>query len=434
LRFITLDEKIIVKDVVSPAILTERIEPCEMTTETCETQTESHATSNETPNETSETSSDPSEMLNETCEMPTEKKDGGIVPRLIDVSKIEIKPIEWLWRNKFHYGGLSILAGLAKQGKSMLTAHMAAVVTQGSKWCDGETCEQGSVLFFAGEDSPEEYARRLKANGADLTKIRILDGATLFSDDSSEGEEIGITLARLDVLEAAIDVTEKETGMPVRMVVIDPISNYWGTVRENNNAEVRSVLHPMQQFFQKRKTVPILIQHLRKTGDANAQLRVTGSIGIVGVARNLWGVYIDPNDPATKQSEKERVLTPIESNVCIDPMAVSFLIVPPDGKIEVVDTGFIKTGNDFEAAMHQSKGKQGRPATESPEAQAWLQDFLNDGARQRNEVYEHGKAKGFSEATIWRAGEKLGVKQEGGHRGSPSVWSLPPVSDGQSAD
>ena len=71
-----------------------------------------------------------------------------IVPRLIDVSKIEIKAPEWLWDNKFHYGGLSLIAGLPKQGKSMLTAYMAAVISQGRNWCDGSLANMVAFCFL----------------------------------------------------------------------------------------------------------------------------------------------------------------------------------------------------------------------------------------------------------------------------------------------
>jgi len=42
-----------------------------------------------------------------------------IVPRLIDLSEVEIKPIDWLWENKIPYGDITVIAGLQKQGKSM---------------------------------------------------------------------------------------------------------------------------------------------------------------------------------------------------------------------------------------------------------------------------------------------------------------------------
>jgi len=356
---------------------------------------------------------------------PSEKK-GRIVPRLTDVSTIEIKPIEWLWYNKFHYGGLSILTGLPKQGKSMLTAYMSAVISRGWKWCDDAPCERGSILLFSGEDSPEEYARRLKGNEADLTKIRILDGATLFPEDSSEGLEIGITLARLDVLEAAIDQTEKETGLPVRMVVIDPISNFWGDVKENSNADVRRVLHPLQQFFNKQRIAAVLIQHLRKASEGEAQLRIMGSTAIAGVARNLWGVYIDPHDPALKQSEKKRYLVPFPSNVCIDPTAVSFLIVPPDGRIDVVDCDIEKTGNDFEAAWQHAKAK-GRPPEKKNECLDWLFPYVGGQMRSEKEIMSAAEEQGFSAGTIKRAKKELGVKSK--RIDGQWFWFLPQDDD-----
>ena len=61
----------------------------------------------------------------------------------------------------------------------MFTAYMTAVITQGWEWRDGTPCERGSVLFFAGEDSEMEYARRLRGNGADLLPRR-----ENFSDES----------------------------------------------------------------------------------------------------------------------------------------------------------------------------------------------------------------------------------------------------------
>ena len=346
--------------------------------------------------------------------------------------RLQIKEPEWLWKNKFHYGGLSLIAGLPKQGKSMLTSYMAAVITNGWNWCDGNPCEQGSVLFFAGEDSPEEYARRLKGNRADLTKIRILESAVL-SDGNSEGKEIEITMARLDVLEAAIIALEEETGSPCRMVVIDPISNFWGKgVNENSQSDVRPVLFPLQQFFQKWKIAPILIQHLKKSTDPVAMLRITGSIAIAGTCRNLWGVYTDPQDPAPKLSEKKRFLVPYPGNVCIDPTGISFVIIPPDGRIDVVDCGIEKTGNDFEAAWQQHGTGKGQ-STEKLEVKEWLRNYLADGSKPANEIWEAAKAERFAEKTVKKAKSELDIKsrQEWDKEAKKSIWfwDLPPDTD-----
>ena len=167
---------------------------------------------------------------------------GIIVPRLIDMSKVKPMPKKWFWHNKIPYGDLTVLAGLPKKGKSVITIYAAAHASQGKAWPDGTSCEHGSVLFFSGEDSISVCQKRLEANGADLTKIRILDGAQYFLPDGTEGTEMEITLSNLSVIESAINQTEQETGLPVGLVIIDPLSNFLGTANENNNLEVRRVL------------------------------------------------------------------------------------------------------------------------------------------------------------------------------------------------
>ena len=362
----------------------------------------------------------------------SKKNDGIIVPRLTDLSKIEIKPIDWLWSEKVPLGDITLLAGLPKQGKSMMTVYMASIISRGWTWYDGSPCEQGSVLLFAGEDCPEEYARRLKGNGADLTKIRILDGAELI-DESGKSVEVGITLKSLDVIEAAIIQTEKETGLPVRMLVIDPISNFWGRVREHNNAEVRSALHPLQQFFQKQKIAPILIQHLRKSGDSLAMLRITGSGGITGIARNVWAVYTHPEDIAVKESEKRRCFVYVASNVPADPTGLLFKIAQPDGRVEIVGTTTM-TANDIEAT--QQAGQRGRPPDKLAEAKEWLRAILVDGGRPSTEVYRAAKAAGIKGRTLEMAKAELGIESDrvGSGKGSHSTWKLPSKLSSSSED
>ena len=355
---------------------------------------------------------------------------GVIIPRLIDVSKLDTTPLEWLWDNKFPYDNLSLIAGMPKIGKSVLTIYMAATISQGRKWCDGSPCERGSVLFFAGEDTPEEYARRLESNGADLTKVRILEGAEL-CEGTNPRKEIDITLASINVLEATIDMMAKETGLPVRMIVIDPISNFWGEVNENSNSGVRSVLFPLQQFFQRRKQkiAPILVHHLRKTGDSHAQQRVTGSVGITGTARNIWGVYIDPKDPAVKQSEKKRYLVHFDGNVCVDPTGIAYLLVRPGNRVDVVDAAVEQRGDDFEAAWLNAKPGKGRPPEELRKAMAWLVSFLGNGEKPFKKIAAAWEEAGHSEYTVRKAAKQLGVvkRHEGFGKDKVAYWSLPGI-------
>ena len=146
--------------------------------------------------------------------------------------------------------------------------------------------------------------------------------------------------------------------------------------------------------------------------------------------------YLDPQDPAIKQSEKKRYLVPFPSNFCIDPTAVSFLIVPPDGRIDVVDCDIEKTGNDFEAAWQHRK-KSGRPPEKRTEAMIWLEGFLAEGEKSFKDIEAVWEAEGFSEDTIRKAAKTLGVKKrsEGFGKDKVGFWSLPlmiapPIDEG----
>ena|GEM_PF-6894799 len=99
-------------------------------------------------------------------------------------------------------------------------------------------------------------------------------------DQNGERSEIDITLLDIAEIERAIEDTANITGLPVLMVVIDPISNYWGGIKENSNAEVRSVLKPLQHLAEKTETAFVLIQHTGKADKEYAQQRVLGSTGM----------------------------------------------------------------------------------------------------------------------------------------------------------
>ena len=374
------------------------------------------------------------EKLFELCEQ-AERVDPNIEPapkrekiivRFIDPSTYDVKPTEWAWDNKFPYGDLSLLLGMPKEGKSTFTAYMAARISRGGEWCDGTPCEQGSVAFFAGEDKPDVLIERLLANGADLTKIRIIDGAELTGD--KKREEIDITLARRDVIFAAIKQLEKATGTPCRMVVVDPMTNWWGDkVNENSNKEVRSVLFPLLQFFQKHRIVPLLVAHPRKGQDIKAQTRIAGSRAIAAVVRNMWGIYTDPKDPTAKSSEKKRFLVHVGGNAGYDQTGIVFSIVP-QGKVHILDVGIEKTGDDFEVEWQQASMPKGRPPRQLNDCLVHLADFLKNGPKPALDVLEFLKAEGFGKSTIIKAKKELGIESFREDKNDSWLWRFLPVS------
>ena len=112
---------------------------------------------------------------------------------------------------------------------------MADCVTNGVPWADGHPCEEGAVLFFYGEDTLDANKKRCRVNGVNQERVVFLNGAKAFGKDKDD-YEIDVNLQDVELIDQAMSDAANKTGLPVKLVVIDPISNYWGKVSENSNA------------------------------------------------------------------------------------------------------------------------------------------------------------------------------------------------------
>lgn len=351
----------------------------------------------------------------------TAGKDGKglapVRPRLIDPSTLKPRKIDWLWENKLPAKRLSLLTGLKGQGKTFWTCYLASVITNGYPWADGKHCERGSVLFFRGEDIIEEdYIPRLVANSADLTKIRFLDGFEVLHE-GKEPEEVAFSIGSTQKIEVAIAETQRETGFPVRLVIIDPVSNFWGEVKENSNAEVRSALNPLSRLAERSGAAFLLIQHTGKGDKEHAQQKVLGSTGLAAICRTLWGLYYD-------KATERRYFAPIDTNCCIDPAAVEFTVERPHGEVRIVNASLEKTGDDIEDERRAFRQQRGPQADKLAECCDWLRDFLQVGGKPANEVKEAGEQAGFSVRTVERAKKECGIISPKEAFSGRWVWAL----------
>ena len=151
------------------------------------------------------------------------------------VSDVEAKPVRWLWPNRFALGKVSILAGDPGLGKSQLTNYLAAQVSNGGTWPNGEGwAERGDVIILSCEDDLADTIRpRLEAARADLTRVHVIEA--IMSDD---GKRRGFRLTDdLQRLERALQVLHGTA----RLVVIDPITAYMGKTDSHKVADVRAV-------------------------------------------------------------------------------------------------------------------------------------------------------------------------------------------------
>jgi len=350
----------------------------------------------------------------------SEPEQNALKPKLVLASDIKKKSLRWLWDNKILRGSLSLITGLSGMTKTYWAVYLASCITNGRDWADGSPCELGSVLFFYGEEGiADVYLERFEANNVDQSKVVFWDGMV---DQNDERSEMDVSLKMIGDIEYAINTTAEKTGVPVTLVVVDPISNYLGDTNENSNIAVRSVLKRLQRLADKTGVAFLFIQHTNKSSKPHAQQKVLGSTAIVAACRSVWGVLVDPDDADV------RIFAPVKVNVGYKHTAVSYRI-SSGGKVEILDSSISDlTADDIESAQQAARLEaRNRTPSKRDECAMWLWTVLADGEKPVLQIYEVGKALGYSATTIDRAkaGLEIESKRVGFGKEGHIVWKLP---------
>lgn len=331
-------------------------------------------------------------------------------PRLLRMSDVVSKPVNWLWQDRIATGRISLLVGQAGLGKSFLTTDMAARITTGTPWPDGSDCELGSVLLMTAEDDPADTIRpRLDAHGADVSRVVCLTGA--FRSVSQDAADTMVSLADIDIMEDALRQIED-----CRLIVVDPIGSFiGGGVDSHKDNEVRSVLAPIGKLAEKYGPAVLCIAHRRKSAAAVADDMVLGSRAFTGLARNVWHLF------QAKDDEDLRLLLPGKSNLARRAQGLAYRIVGDPGAIQWED-GFVDMSADDALAQEQGGGEQHSAVDE---AEQWLLGRLASGSHLAKELKDLARQDGIADRTLDRAAKKLKVIRGPDGFSQPWSWRLP---------
>lgn len=332
-------------------------------------------------------------------------------------AEIKMRPIDWLWPKRFAKGKLSIIAGEPGLGKSQVTVYLAANITLGRDFPDGEKCPQGNVIFLSAEDDPEDtIVPRLKAAGADCSKVHIVDAikATVNTQDSMLQFSLSTDL---NVLEEKI----KAIGNVVA-IFIDPISSYLGNkIDEHKNAAVRSTLAPLSKLAEKYKIAVICVTHLNKCENQKAMHRVVGSIGFIAASRSAFAVIRDENE------DKKRLFLPIKNNLGNDSTGLSFFIEEQIIEQEITTSKIAWTKEVITEKADVIMDGYSDQRSVIEDAKTFLQDLLFEAPMHVKEIFQQAKEEDLSVKNLRRAGKSLGIKisRRGFGPGGKTYWELP---------
>jgi hypothetical protein len=343
-----------------------------------------------------------------------QRKAAGFTVLLEAFSKIESKPLRWLWPNRIPLGKLTIIAGDPGLGKSLLSLDLAARVSKSYMLPDGERAEDGDVILASAEDDPSDTIKaRLAAAGADLDRIHFLLGSFQHAGNGKATFR-EFSLSDVEALADALD-SIAEQGGTVRLVVIDPLSAFLGGVDDISNGEVRGVLRPLAELAARRGVAVIGISHLRKGMSPVAVYRITGSLAFTAAARSVYAVIRDPTDPA------RRLFLPVKCNLSPDSNGLAY-------KVEVADrVPFIhwQEGHVEQNAVSLLVESGGEHRSELEEAREWLRDILSGGPVGAVVLQQQAREAGIAWRTIKRA--KAGMNIRSQKTGAGWVW----VQEGQ---
>jgi putative DNA primase/helicase len=325
-------------------------------------------------------------------------------------SEIKAETLKWLWPGRIPLGKLTLLIGDPGLGKSLLTIDIAARVSRGSSFPDGERCEGGDVIFLSAEDDVADTIRpRLDAAGADVARVHILEGVRVTLIDNSIVDRPFNLETEIAALEDAL------TRIPgVRLIIIDPISAYLGGADSNTNAEVRELLSPLAALAAKYGVAIVCVTHLRKSAGA-AVHRAIASIAFTAAARAVLAVASDsPN-------VDRRLMLMVKLNLGPSVGGLAFRIETQNALPRINwEAGAVAVNANDVLNMDYSEDH-----SERKDAEQWLREYLKDGAVGAREAIRAASDVGITKSTLWRAANSLGVlRRKLGGRGAGWEWSL----------
>jgi hypothetical protein len=302
---------------------------------------------------------------------------------------IRSQHIDWLWKGRLAIGHITNFFGDPGMLKSLASIDIAARITQGKEFPDGEEnpYEPSSVIVLTHEDGLADTVKpRFLAAGGDPQKLY-----TLTLPGTNEPA----------VLKIEDDLEEMEAIMPndTALIIFDALIDFV-RVKKIEEDKVRDTLTYLKRFLERLHTAVIGIGHLNKKSDLEAIHRAMNAKAFVSVARlnYLFG----------RKSGGQHHMVGLKNNLWTKNSGLKYHYqnaIVTDGSLRL-ETGRIMW--DGPTDMDPDDLLSRKPARN--ESVEWLKAFLSDGEKvPYGKIVEAGKQAGFSEDQLKRAKVPAGV-------------------------
>lgn len=339
----------------------------------------------------------------------------GPAVHLIRGDAVKLEPVRWLWHGYLPAGMLTILGGAPGCGKTTIALAAAAVVTRGGTWPDGSRCAgAGDVLFWSGEDDRAVTAARLKAAGADMTRVHFV-GDTTDGQAFDPGRDMLLLEATAQALPAA------------RLLILDPIvSAVSGDGHKSN--DVRRALQPVVALGQRLGCAVLGITHFSKgTAGHDPTERITGSIAFAALAR-LVLVAAKVKAELGDDSEPRRVLMRAKSNIGPDDGGFAYTLerveVAPEVEGQRVRWLEALEGSARDLLADAEAEPENADGSTAAGVDGFLRSLLADGPVPAKSIKADADGAGYAWRTVQLSATRLDVERRKEGMKGGWVWAL----------
>ena len=332
----------------------------------------------------------------ETVEADSQAASSGkLSTALTCVSDVEEQAVEWLLPGYFPKGEISLLGGDGGSCKTFVWVNVAAGVSIGRRPLflgsaeynpyDGDDLPGGAgrVVYFSGEDSTSKVLiKRLKACGADLTKVFCLTT----QDERLRDVKFGSSFLRSIISE----------WRPA-LCIFDPLQSFIPPdIHMAERNAMRQAVQPLSELGATFGTSFLIICHTNKRGGVSGRTRLADSADLWDISRSVCfaGATADPGVKYFSQEKcnygalSETVLFSVENNRCV--------------------FKGISQKRDYE---FQTERQQPRQTPVRDEAKQFILESLADGEMVIADLDKAASAVGISKNTLARA--KKDLKEDG---------------------
>jgi len=247
--------------------------------------------------------------------------------------EFEKKNIRYIWYPYIPAGDYTVLMAAGGTGKTYFACGVAATISRGDalpvppEYSRKNVIQENrNVLIISAEDRGSDIWERLEKSGADVEHIGIVDKSNsngfLFPKDGSDS-------IRIQILEKTIEKHKPN------LIIIDPWHAFCPPeIDVNRINHVRPVFQTLSAICDKYDCGLILISHVNKKSQENANNAALGSVDLVNASRSALTVISDGRD------QNSRIVVQTKSNHAAHGQSVKFTID---------DNGF--TWNGFEPGL-----------------------------------------------------------------------------------